>query len=44
LAVQVQVQRNSEPTNYDDAVSRRDGPKWIGAMHFELQSLEDNNI
>ena len=44
LAVQVQVQRNSEPTNFDDAVSRRDGSMWIEAMHAELQSLEDNNV
>jgi transposase InsO family protein len=44
LAVQVQVQRNSEPTNFHDAVSRRDGSMWIEAMHSELQSLEDNNV
>ena len=36
------VQRNAEPTNYQDAMVRLDAKKWLEAMHAELQALEDN--
>lgn len=33
-----------EPLTYNDAMSRDDSDKWLGAMKSELQSMEDNHV
>ena len=42
LSVAEEIEGNTEPSSYSEAISSTDCNKWITAMHDEMKSLEKN--
>ena len=35
---------SDEPTTYSEAMVRSDSESWLGAMRFELKSMDENQV
>ena len=43
LSVAEEIEGNTEPSSYSEAINSTDCNKWITAMHDEMESLEKND-
>jgi hypothetical protein len=42
LSVAEEIEGNTEPSNYSEAIHSTDCNNWVTAMHDEMESLEKN--